>query len=172
MVIKKLFIKIYGCQMNVYDSQCMVEVMGVEGYVLIENQVDVDMVLLNICYICEKVVEKLYFDLGCLKFLKVECLDLKIGVVGCVVQVEGVEIQCCMFIVDLVVGLQVYYCLFVMVCVGGGVDMEFFVEDKFEYLLKFVVICCVFVVFLIVQEGCDKFCVFCVVFYICGVEVS
>ena len=80
---KKLFIKTYGCQMNVYDSQRMAEAMGAEGYVLTENQADADMVLLNTCHIREKAAEKLYSDLGRLKPLKAERPDLKIGVAGC-----------------------------------------------------------------------------------------
>ena len=106
---KKLFIKTYGCQMNVYDSQRMAEAMGAEGYVLTEDQADADMVLLNTCHIREKAAEKLYSDLGRLKPLKAAKPDLKIGVAGCVAQAEGAEITRRMPLVDLVVGPQSYH---------------------------------------------------------------
>ncbi|MBT0781822.1 tRNA (N6-isopentenyl adenosine(37)-C2)-methylthiotransferase MiaB [Paracoccus sp. pheM1] len=170
--VKKLFIKTYGCQMNVYDSQRMAEAMGAEGYVLTENQADADMVLLNTCHIREKAAEKLYSDLGRLKPLKAEKPDLKIGVAGCVAQAEGGEIQRRMPIVDLVVGPQAYHRLPAMVRAGGGVDTEFPAEDKFEHLPKPAATRRTPAAFLTVQEGCDKFCAFCVVPYTRGAEVS
>ena len=169
---KKLFIKTYGCQMNVYDSQRMAEAMGSEGYVLTENQAEADMVLLNTCHIREKAAEKLYSDLGRLKPLKAERPDLKIGVAGCVAQAEGEEIQRRMPLVDLVVGPQAYHRLPAMVRAGGGVDTEFPAEDKFEHLPKTAATRRAPAAFLTVQEGCDKFCAFCVVPYTRGAEVS
>ncbi|WP_313351909.1 tRNA (N6-isopentenyl adenosine(37)-C2)-methylthiotransferase MiaB [Paracoccus sp. (in: a-proteobacteria)] len=169
---KKLFIKTYGCQMNVYDSQRMAEAMGSEGYVLTENQAEADMVLLNTCHIREKAAEKLYSDLGRLKPLKAERPDLKIGVAGCVAQAEGAEIQRRMPLVDLVVGPQAYHRLPAMVRAGGGVDTEFPAEDKFEHLPKPAATRRAPAAFLTVQEGCDKFCAFCVVPYTRGAEVS
>ncbi|TWI32845.1 tRNA (N6-isopentenyl adenosine(37)-C2)-methylthiotransferase MiaB [Paracoccus sulfuroxidans] len=169
---KKLFIKTYGCQMNVYDSQRMAEAMGAEGYVLTEDQSQADMVLLNTCHIREKAAEKLYSDLGRLKPLKAERPDLKIGVAGCVAQAEGDEIIRRMPIVDLVVGPQAYHRLPAMVKKGGGVDTEFPVEDKFEHLPKAPATRRAPAAFLTVQEGCDKFCAFCVVPYTRGAEVS
>ncbi len=169
---KKLFIKTYGCQMNVYDSQRMAEAMGAEGYVLTEDQAEADMVLLNTCHIREKAAEKLYSDLGRLKPLKNERPDLKIGVAGCVAQAEGEEIQRRMPIVDLVVGPQAYHRLPAMVRNGGGVDTEFPAEDKFDHLPKAPATRRAPAAFLTVQEGCDKFCAFCVVPYTRGAEVS
>ncbi|WP_323010073.1 tRNA (N6-isopentenyl adenosine(37)-C2)-methylthiotransferase MiaB [Paracoccus sp. (in: a-proteobacteria)] len=169
---KKLFIKTYGCQMNVYDSQRMAEAMGSEGYVLTENQAEADMVLLNTCHIREKAAEKLYSNLGRLKPLKAERPDLKIGVAGCVAQAEGAEIQRRMPLVDLVVGPQAYHRLPAMVRAGGGVDTEFPAEDKFEHLPKPAATRRAPAAFLTVQEGCDKFCAFCVVPYTRGAEVS
>ncbi|WP_134679263.1 tRNA (N6-isopentenyl adenosine(37)-C2)-methylthiotransferase MiaB [Paracoccus ravus] len=169
---KKLFIKTYGCQMNVYDSQRMAEAMGAEGYVLTEDQSEADMVLLNTCHIREKAAEKLYSDLGRLKPLKSEKPDLKIGVAGCVAQAEGEEIQRRMPIVDLVVGPQAYHRLPAMARAGRGVDTEFPAEDKFEHLPKPTATRRAPAAFLTVQEGCDKFCAFCVVPYTRGAEVS
>ena len=169
---KKLFIKTYGCQMNVYDSQRMAEAMGAEGYVLTEDQSQADMVLLNTCHIREKAAEKLYSDLGRLKPMKAERPDLKIGVAGCVAQAEGEEIQRRMPIVDLVVGPQAYHRLPAMVRAGRGVDTDFPAEDKFEHLPKPAATRRAPAAFLTVQEGCDKFCAFCVVPYTRGAEVS
>ena len=106
---KKLFIKTYGCQMNVYDSERMAEAMGAEGYVTTDTADDADMVLLNTCHIREKASEKLYSDLGRLRTLKAAKPDLKIGVAGCVAQAEGAEILRRMPLVDLVVGPQAYH---------------------------------------------------------------
>ena len=169
---KKLFIKTYGCQMNVYDSQRMAEAMGAEGYTLTDDQSQADMVLLNTCHIREKAAEKLYSDLGRLKPLKAERPDLKIGVAGCVAQAEGEEIQRRMPLVDLVVGPQAYHRLPAMVRAGGGVDTEVPAEDKFEHLPKTAATRRAPAAFLTVQEGCDKFCAFCVVPYTRGAEVS
>ena len=89
---KKLFIKTYGCQMNVYDSERMAEALGASGYVPTDAVEDADMVLLNTCHIREKASEKLYSDLGRLRTLKAEKPGLKVGVAGCVAQAEGVEL--------------------------------------------------------------------------------
>ena len=170
---KKLFIKTYGCQMNVYDSQRMAEAMGAEGYVLTEDQADADMVLLNTCHIREKAAEKLYSDLGRLKPLKAAKPDLKIGVAGCVAQAEGAEITRRMPLVDLVVGPQSYHRLPAMARgEGPNIDTDFPAEDKFDHLPERMATRRAPAAFLTVQEGCDKFCAFCVVPYTRGAEVS
>ncbi len=169
---KKLFIKTYGCQMNVYDSERMAEAMGAEGYVLTEQADDADMVLLNTCHIREKASEKLYSDLGRLRPLKTAKPDLKIGVAGCVAQAEGQEIQRRMPMVDIVVGPQAYHRLPKLVKAGGPqVDTDFPPEDKFDHLPQRKAYRGP-TAFLTVQEGCDKFCAFCVVPYTRGAEVS
>ena len=86
---KKLFIKTYGCQMNVYDSERMAEALGWQGYVQTDHAEDADMILLNTCHIREKAAEKVYSELGRMKVLKDAKPDLKIGVAGCVAQAEG-----------------------------------------------------------------------------------
>ncbi|WP_045391593.1 tRNA (N6-isopentenyl adenosine(37)-C2)-methylthiotransferase MiaB [Falsirhodobacter sp. alg1] len=169
---KKLFIKTYGCQMNVYDSERMAEAMGAEGYVTTDRPEDADMVLLNTCHIREKASEKLYSDLGRLRPLKNARPDLKIGVAGCVAQAEGAEIIRRMPLVDLVVGPQSYHRLPDMVkSKGAVVDTDFPAEDKFDHLPKRKALRGP-TAFLTVQEGCDKFCAFCVVPYTRGAEVS
>ena len=90
---KKLFIKTYGCQMNVYDSERMAESLGGQGYVTTDRADDADMILLNTCHIREKAAEKVYSELGRLKPLKDARPDLKIGVAGCVAQAEGEETE-------------------------------------------------------------------------------
>lgn len=133
--VKKLFIKTYGCQMNVYDSERMAEAMGADGYVLTETAEDADMVLLNTCHIREKASEKLYSDLGRLKPLKQAKPGMKIGVAGCVAQAEGDEILRRMPVVDLVVGPQAYHRLPEMARAGRqAVDTEFPAEMKFDLL--------------------------------------
>lgn len=174
---KKLFIKTYGCQMNVYDSQRMAEAMAAEGYVLTEEQGQADMVLLNTCHIREKAAEKLYSDLGRLKPLKAARPGLRIGVAGCVAQAESEEIVRRMPLVDLVVGPQTYHRLPAMLRgEAPAVLTEFPPEDKFDHLpprngpnraTRRAP-----AAFLTVQEGCDKFCAFCVVPYTRGAEVS
>jgi tRNA-2-methylthio-N6-dimethylallyladenosine synthase len=173
---KKLFIKTYGCQMNVYDSERMAEAMGAEGYVATEIAEEADMVLLNTCHIREKAAEKVYSDLGRLKPLKLANPDMKIGVAGCVAQAEGDEILRRMPIVDLVVGPQSYHRLPAMAKAAlegrKTVDTEFPVEDKFDHLPARPKVAARPAAFLTVQEGCDKFCAFCVVPYTRGAEVS
>ncbi|GGH58244.1 tRNA (N6-isopentenyl adenosine(37)-C2)-methylthiotransferase MiaB [Frigidibacter albus] len=175
--VKKLFIKTYGCQMNVYDSERMAEAMGADGYVLTETADDADMVLLNTCHIREKASEKLYSDLGRLRPLKVANPALKIGVAGCVAQAEGAEILRRMPLVDLVVGPQSYHRLPAMARAADAgaksVDTEFPAEDKFDHLpARMQGATRGPTAFLTVQEGCDKFCAFCVVPYTRGSEVS
>ncbi len=173
--LKKLHIKTYGCQMNVYDSERMAEAMGGEGYELTDDAAQADMVLLNTCHIREKAAEKVYSDLGRLRGLKEAKPSLTIGVAGCVAQAEGAEIRRRMPMVDLVVGSQNYHRLPAMVrAVAAGerpVDTEFPVEDKFEHLPERPMTARP-TAFLTVQEGCDKFCAFCVVPYTRGAEVS
>ena len=173
---KKLFIKTYGCQMNVYDSERMAEALGGSGYVTTEVAEDADMVLLNTCHIREKAAEKVYSDLGRLRPLKEAKPDLKIGVAGCVAQAEGEEILNRMPLVDLVVGPQSYHRLPEMErAVGQGgraVDTDFPEDDKFEALKSRPKAKRGPTAFLTVQEGCDKFCAFCVVPYTRGAEVS
>ena len=170
--VKKLFIKTYGCQMNVYDSERMAEAMGADGYVLTETAEDADMVLLNTCHIREKASEKLYSDLGRLKPLKQAKPGMKIGVAGCVAQAEGDEILRRMPVVDLVVGPQAYHRLPEMARAGRQtVDTEFPAEMKFDLLPERKAARGP-TAFLTVQEGCDKFCAFCVVPYTRGAEVS
>ncbi len=172
---KKLFIKTYGCQMNVYDSERMTEALGADGYVTTDVIEDADMVLLNTCHIREKASEKLYSVLGRLRPLKAARPDLKIGVAGCVAQAEGDEILRRAPLVDLVVGPQSYHRLPEMArAVGKGVtqiNTDFPPEDKFDHLPERTSLRGPSA-FLTVQEGCDKFCAFCVVPYTRGSEVS
>ncbi|QFS81677.1 (Dimethylallyl)adenosine tRNA methylthiotransferase MiaB [Roseivivax sp. THAF40] len=173
---KKLFIKTYGCQMNVYDSERMAEALGGEGYVETSTPDDADMILLNTCHIREKAAEKVYSELGRYKGLKAEKPDLKIGVAGCVAQAEGAEIVRRQPMVDLVVGPQSYHRLpdLLAKTQGGAraLDTEFPDEDKFDHLKARPKARRAPAAFLTVQEGCDKFCAFCVVPYTRGAEVS
>ncbi len=173
---KKLFIKTYGCQMNVYDSERMAEALGGQGYVETNSADDADMILLNTCHIREKAAEKIYSELGRFKGLKAAKQDLKIGVAGCVAQAEGAEIIRRQPMVDLVVGPQSYHRLPEMeakIRTGEkALDTDFPEEDKFEKLKNRPKTARGPTAFLTVQEGCDKFCAFCVVPYTRGVEVS
>ena len=173
---KKLFIKPFGCQMNVYDSERMAEALGGQGYVETQTADDADMILLNTCHIREKAAEKVYSELGRLKRLKIDKPDLKIGVAGCVAQAEGEEIMRRQPAVDLVVGPQSYHRLPEMEAkVRKGLpalDTDFPLEDKFEHLKSRPKARRAPAAFLTVQEGCDKFCAFCVVPYTRGAEVS
>ncbi|WP_372604301.1 tRNA (N6-isopentenyl adenosine(37)-C2)-methylthiotransferase MiaB [Actibacterium sp.] len=173
---KKLFIKTYGCQMNVYDSERMAEAMGGSGYIATDTPEDADMILLNTCHIREKAAEKVYSELGRFRGLKDANPDLKIGVAGCVAQAEGDEIMRRQPLVDLVVGPQSYHRLPAMEArtrAGEKVlDTDFPEEDKFEKLQSRPKASRGPTAFLTVQEGCDKFCAFCVVPYTRGAEVS
>ena len=173
---KKLFIKTYGCQMNVYDSERMAEALGGQGYEQTNSPDDADMILLNTCHIREKAAEKVYSELGRFKGLKAEKPDLKIGVAGCVAQAEGEEIMRRQPMVDLVVGPQSYHRLPEMEAKTRdgekALDTDFPEEDKFEHLKSRPKAKRAPSAFLTVQEGCDKFCAFCVVPYTRGAEVS
>ncbi len=173
---KKLFVKTYGCQMNVYDSERMAEAMGSDGYVETDSPDDADMILLNTCHIREKAAEKVYSELGRYRKLKEGKPDLKIGVAGCVAQAEGEEIMRRQPLVDLVVGPQSYHRLPEMAAKAGHgvkqIDTEFPEEDKFDHLPRGPKARRAPAAFLTVQEGCDKFCAFCVVPYTRGAEVS
>ncbi|MEC8580570.1 MAG: tRNA (N6-isopentenyl adenosine(37)-C2)-methylthiotransferase MiaB [Pseudomonadota bacterium] len=173
---KKLYIKTYGCQMNVYDSERMSEALSGEGYVPTDSPDDADMILLNTCHIREKAAEKVYSELGRYKGLKTEKPDLKIGVAGCVAQAEGEEIMRRQPMVDLVVGPQSYHRLPELEAKARSgeraLDTDFPEEDKFEHLKSRPKASRGPTAFLTVQEGCDKFCAFCVVPYTRGAEVS
>ncbi|MGH1458949.1 MAG: tRNA (N6-isopentenyl adenosine(37)-C2)-methylthiotransferase MiaB [Paracoccaceae bacterium] len=173
---KKLFIKTYGCQMNVYDSERMAEALGGQGYEPTEDMAEADMILLNTCHIREKAAEKVYHELGRLRPLKDAKPDLKIGVAGCVAQAEGQEIMRRQPLVDLVVGPQSYHRLPQLEAKAGkggkAIDTDFPEEDKFEHLVARPKARRAPAAFLTVQEGCDKFCAFCVVPYTRGAEVS
>ncbi|MBI6630052.1 tRNA (N6-isopentenyl adenosine(37)-C2)-methylthiotransferase MiaB [Pontibaca salina] len=173
---KKLFIKTYGCQMNVYDSERMAETLGGQGYVQTDTPDDADMILLNTCHIREKAAEKVYSELGRFKGLKSANPELKIGVAGCVAQAEGQEIINRAPLVDLVVGPQSYHRLPELEAKTQSgqkaLDTDFPEEDKFERLKARPKAPRGPTAFLTVQEGCDKFCAFCVVPYTRGAEVS
>jgi len=172
---KKLFIKTYGCQMNVYDSGRMADVLAPLGYAATDRPDDADMVILNTCHIREKAAEKVFSDLGRLRPLKSAKNGMIVAVAGCVAQAEGAEIMARAPYVDIVVGPQAYHRLPEMVArlargAKGVLDTEFPAEPKFDHLpapkadgpTSF----------LSVQEGCDKFCTFCVVPYTRGAEYS
>lgn len=173
---KKLFVKTYGCQMNVYDTERMTESLQAEGYISTDSAEEADMILLNTCHIREKAAEKVYSELGRFKHLKSENPNLKIGVVGCVAQAEGEEIIRRQPLVDLVVGPQSYHKLPLLERqINNGqkkVEIDFPTEDKFDFLAKRTDIRRAPAAFLTIQEGCDKFCAFCVVPYTRGAEVS
>jgi tRNA-2-methylthio-N6-dimethylallyladenosine synthase len=169
---KRLWIKTYGCQMNVYDSERMAEAMAAEGYIAAASAEEADLVLLNTCHIREKAAEKVYSDLGRLRPLKAANPAMKVAVVGCVAQAEGEEILARAPMVDLVVGPQAYHRLPALLRAGRrAVDIDMPPEDKFDHLPQSRGRSAPSV-FLTVQEGCDKFCSFCVVPYTRGAEVS
>ncbi len=177
---KKLYIKTYGCQMNVYDSERMAEALGSSGYTQVDSPEGADMILLNTCHIREKAAEKIYSELGRYKEIKDSNTDLKIGVAGCVAQAEGAEIMRRQPLVDLVVGPQAYHRLpDLMQKVDAGkkaLDTDFPLESKFDKLpvrtQNLNLPKRAPSAFLTVQEGCDKFCAFCVVPYTRGAEIS
>ncbi|OJF90604.1 MULTISPECIES: tRNA (N6-isopentenyl adenosine(37)-C2)-methylthiotransferase MiaB [Rhizobium/Agrobacterium group] len=181
--IRKVFVKTYGCQMNVYDSDRMTDALAKDGYVSTDVLEDADLVLLNTCHIREKAAEKVYSALGRLRDLKKkkagEGREMMIGVAGCVAQAEGDEILRRAPSVDLVIGPQTYHRLpeaLKRVRRGERVlETDYAVEDKFEHLPtpdKARTKARGVTAFLTVQEGCDKFCTFCVVPYTRGSEVS
>ncbi len=175
---RRVFIRTYGCQMNVYDSDRMADVLRPLGYALATSPEQADLVLLNTCHIREHASEKVYSELGRMRDLKVERRaegrDLTIAVAGCVAQAEGGEIPRRAPSVDIVVGPQAYHRLPELVAKAGrgerALDTEMPIESKFGALParrrqgpS---------AFLTIQEGCDKFCTYCVVPYTRGAEVS
>lgn len=180
---RKVFVKTYGCQMNVYDSDRMTDALSKDGYQATDVLEEADLVLLNTCHIREKAAEKVYSELGRLREMKKarakDGREMVIGVTGCVAQAEGREILRRAPAVDLVIGPQTYHRLpdALRRAKGGErvVETDYAIEDKFEHLpaperartrARGVT------AFLTVQEGCDKFCTFCVVPYTRGSEVS
>ncbi|OPB29018.1 tRNA (N6-isopentenyl adenosine(37)-C2)-methylthiotransferase MiaB [Bartonella sp. WD12.1] len=179
---QKVFIKTYGCQMNTYDSQRMNDSLSAEGYVTTQTPNDADLILVNTCHIREKAAEKLYSDLGRLRMIRQKRAPDKpliIGVTGCVAQAEGNEILRRAPTVDLVVGPQMYHRLPELLKQAKQgkkvVETNYAVEDKFTHLPphnKHAVQKRGVSAFLTIQEGCDKFCTFCVVPYTRGAETS
>ena len=179
---KKLFIKTYGCQMNVYDSARMADVLAPLGYAPVDRPDGADMVVLNTCHIREKAAEKVYSELGRLRALKADKTAqggrMVVAVAGCVAQAEGEEILRRAPMVDVVLGPQTYHRLPELVAralrgtPGAGVlDTDFPVESKFDHLPEESAPQGP-AAYLSVQEGCDKFCTFCVVPYTRGAEFS
>jgi tRNA-2-methylthio-N6-dimethylallyladenosine synthase len=178
---KRLFIKTYGCQMNVYDSERMADVLRPLGYAATDTAEDADFVILNTCHIREKAAEKVYSELGKLREMKEGRAAagqgaLTIAVAGCVAQAEGEEIMRRQPAVDLVVGPQAYHQLPELLARtararGERIGADFAPVDKFDALPKARGVDGP-TAFLTVQEGCDKFCTFCVVPYTRGAEWS
>ncbi len=180
---RKLYVKSFGCQMNVYDSHRMADTLAPEGYVETASAEDADLIIFNTCHIREKAAEKVYSELGRVRRMKeaaaADGRDVLIAVAGCVAQAEGDEIIRRAPAVDLVVGSQNYHRLpdLVARAARGGkvVDTEFPLDDKFDHLAApslDVTRARGVAAFVTVQEGCDKFCTFCVVPYTRGAEVS
>src|SRR5204862_440419 len=180
---RKLHIKSYGCQMNVYDAQRMVDTLAGEGFVETASVEDADLVILNTCHIREKASEKVYSELGQLRVVKDDAArqgrEMRIAVAGCVAQAEGAEIIRRAPTVDVVVGPQSYHHLPQLLARakshGRALETEFPVEDKFGFLpapKPAAIRARGISSFVTVQEGCDKFCTFCVVPYTRGAEVS
>jgi tRNA-2-methylthio-N6-dimethylallyladenosine synthase len=180
---RKVHIKSFGCQMNVYDSQRMADTLAPEGFAETARPEDADLVILNTCHIREKAVEKVYSEIGRIREMKEAAgrdgRSMMIAVAGCVAQAEGKEIIRRAGAVDLVVGSQNYHRLPEMISRARRgdkvVDTEFPVEDKFEALAepkREAIAKRGISAFVTVQEGCDKFCTFCVVPYTRGVEIS
>jgi tRNA-2-methylthio-N6-dimethylallyladenosine synthase len=181
-MVKKLYIKTYGCQMNVYDSARMADTLSPLGYVETSQLDDADMVVINTCHIREKASEKVFSELGRLRKMKSarqeqENRDMTIAVAGCVAQAEGEEIARRAPWVDMIVGPQAYHTLPQLVSQldpasrQAVINTDFPVEDKFDFLPEEHTPR-VPAAFLSVQEGCDKFCTFCVVPYTRGAEFS
>jgi tRNA-2-methylthio-N6-dimethylallyladenosine synthase len=180
---KKLYVKSFGCQMNVYDSQRMADTLAPEGYVETASPDDADLVILNTCNIREKAAEKVYSELGRVRRIKEEAAAggrrVTIAVAGCVAQAEGAEILRRAPAVDLVVGPQSYHRLPDLLALaardGSAIDTEFPADDKFNHLAAPSTTTMRArgpAAFVTVQEGCDKFCTFCVVPYTRGMETS
>lgn len=176
---QKIFIKTYGCQMNEYDSARMADVMAPHGFARADVPEDADLVILNTCHIREKASDKVYSELGRLRAMKSarasEGRQMIVAVAGCVAQAEGEEMLRQAPVIDIVVGPQVYHRLPELVARARVrarvVDTEFPAVDKFDLLpeARSVDGPCAF---LTIQEGCDKFCTFCVVPYTRGAEFS
>ena len=180
---RKLYVKSFGCQMNVYDSRRIADTLAPHGYVETGTVENADLVILNTCHIREKAAEKVYSELGRMRRIKeaaaAENRRVLIAVAGCVAQAEGEEIIRRAPAVDLVFGPQSYHRLpDLLVRAADGaraIDTEFSTEDKFAALAPPTAAAtlargaCAFVT---VQEGCDKFCTFCVVPYTRGAELS
>ena len=175
--MKRLYIKTYGCQMNVYDSEHMADVLRPLGYGMTDQPEGADLVVLNTCHIREKATEKVYSELGQLKRMKDRSGGaMTIAVAGCVAQAEGEEIMARQPAVDLVVGPQAYHQLPELIARahrarGERLSAAFAPEEKFDALSTERHASGV-TAFLTVQEGCDKFCTFCVVPYTRGGEYS
>ena len=177
---RRLYIKTYGCQMNVYDSERMADVLRPLGYGLTDQPEAADLVVLNTCHIREKAAEKVYSELGRLKVMKQERAQaggsMTIAVAGCVAQAEGEEIVRRQPAVDIVVGPQAYHQLPELIArahrrSGERLAADFAPEEKFDALPVARTPGGV-TAFLTVQEGCDKFCTFCVVPYTRGGDYS
>jgi tRNA-2-methylthio-N6-dimethylallyladenosine synthase len=177
---KRLYIKTYGCQMNVYDSERMADVLAPLGYGMTDEPQDADLVVLNTCHIREKATEKVYSELGYIKQMKQARAEagasMTIVVAGCVAQAEGEQIMIRQQAVDLVVGPQAYHQLPELIARthrkrGERLAADFAADEKFDALPVERNPTGV-TAFLTVQEGCDKFCTFCVVPYTRGGEWS
>ena len=177
---KKLHIKTFGCQMNAYDSERMAEALQPAGFELTEAMDDADLVILNTCHIREKAAEKVYSELGRVRLnkeaRKARGRDTMVAVAGCVAQAEGEEIIARAPVVDIVVGPQSLHRLADLVADAAKgkrpVETEFPADDKFTALPKRAGGKRQVSAFVTVQEGCDKFCTFCVVPYTRGAEYS
>jgi tRNA-2-methylthio-N6-dimethylallyladenosine synthase len=181
---RKVHIKSFGCQMNVYDSHRMADTLAAEGFAETGRAEDADLVILNTCHIREKAADKVYSELGRLRVLKEAGAQagrpVTIAVAGCVAQAEGNEITRRAPAVDLVVGPQSYHRLPDLLARAARdgtsvVDTEFPIEDKFDHLKApsgAAIRARGVSAFVTVQEGCDKFCTFCVVPYTRGAELS
>jgi tRNA-2-methylthio-N6-dimethylallyladenosine synthase len=177
---RRLFLKTYGCQMNVYDSQRITELLRPLGYATTEILEDADLVLLNTCHIREKATEKIYSELGRVGAVKARRRatgrEMTIAVAGCVAQAEGAEIMRRQPAVDVVIGPQAYHRLPELIArkhrsTGERLACDFAPEEKFDVLGPAREASSA-TAFLTVQEGCDKFCAFCVVPYTRGAEYS
>ena len=180
---RKLYVKSFGCQMNVYDSRRMADTLAPEGYIETGAAEDADLIILNTCHIREKAAEKVYSELGRMRVMKEAAAELGrsvvVAVAGCVAQAEGEEIIRRAPTVDLVFGPQSYHRLPELLDRakrnGKAVDTEFPADDKFDHLAQpsaAAIRTRGVSAFVTVQEGCDKFCTFCVVPYTRGTEVS
>jgi tRNA-2-methylthio-N6-dimethylallyladenosine synthase len=181
---KRVHIKTYGCQMNVYDSERMADALAPDGYLQTDDAAEADLVVINTCHIREKASEKLYSDLGRLRDIKAERADggdVTIAVAGCVAQAEGSEIIRRAPVVDLVVGPQSYHRLPELVARSRSTERPASADDRlaadFAPQTKFDQLPAARstsgpTAFLTIQEGCDKFCAFCVVPYTRGAEFS